>query len=393
MSKSNLTKRARVSHGLVDRLAPAQVFAVLIFSIASCVATLADDSVEIARGKKPNAPQQPQLAIDNRGTIHVVFGQEGAIHYSRSEDGGKTFQPSTSIASPLQIALGMRRGPRIAANSDSVCITFVGGNEGKGRDGDVLSIRSVDKGKSWSQPVAINDIQGSAREGLHGMASGPGDMLCCVWLDLRNQRTEVMAATSKDGGSTWGKNNLVYRSPTGSVCECCHPSVCFDSDGSIYVLWRNSLRGDRDMYYAKSVDGGAHFGEANKLGLANWPLDACPMDGGSIAVTDAGEVTTTWRRKDTVFLTTDDRLEEVQLGVGEQPWVTCTGAGPYVIWLEKRSAAVMLLKPNTAQPMIIDDHASDPVVSAAADGSGLVVAAWESIDGEENSIRCLVIRD
>jgi hypothetical protein len=393
MSKNNLAKRACTSNGLVGRLAPARRLVLLIFSIASCVVSLADDSVEIARGKKPNAPQQPQLAIDAKGTIHVVFGQKGAIHYCRSEDGGKTFKPSTTVASPLQIALGMRRGPRITASSDSVCITFIGGNEGKGRDGDVLSIRSVDKGNSWSQPVAINDIHGSGREGLHGMASGPGEMLCCVWLDLRSQQTEVMAATSTDGGSTWGKNNLVYRSPTGSVCECCHPSVCFDSEGSIYVLWRNALRGDRDMYYAKSIDGGAHFGQANKLSLEKWRLDACPMDGGSIAVSNDGEVTTTWRRRDTVFLTTNDRLEEVQLGVGEQPWVACTRDGPYVIWLEKRGGAVRLLKPNSTEPMIIDHHASDPVVSASPDGSGLVVAAWESIDGEENSIRCLVIRN
>ena len=34
-------------------------------------------------------------------------------------------------------------------------------------------------------------------------------------------------------GAAWSKNALVYRSPAGNVCECCHPSVAFGLRGWI----------------------------------------------------------------------------------------------------------------------------------------------------------------
>ncbi len=45
------------------------------------------------------------------------------------------------------------------------------------------------------------------------------------WLDLREKGTVLYASKSMDHGETWSKNILVYRSPDGSICECCHPSI------------------------------------------------------------------------------------------------------------------------------------------------------------------------
>src|SRR5690606_3684534 len=131
---------------------------------------------------------------------------------------------------------------------------------GLGKDGDVLACRSADGGKTWQGPIRVNDAPNAAREGLHGMTSGSDGLLCCVWLDLRHAKTEVMSSTSRDRGATWSNNVLVYRSPDGSVCECCHPSVAIGRDQRVHVLWRNSLGGNRDMYVATSGDGGQTFG-------------------------------------------------------------------------------------------------------------------------------------
>ena len=365
------------------------VFALIVVS-GSTVA--ADEPIEVARGSKPSCPQQPQLAVDEKGAIHLVFGVANAIKYCRSTDGGKSFSPIVELANSLQLSLGMRRGPRVAATSNAVCVTFVGGKEGKGRDGDLLAMRSTDGGATWTGPVAVNSVIGSAREGLHGMAAGPNGQLCCVWLDLRNKRTEVMASTSPDGGVTWEKNSLVYQSPSGNVCECCHPSVCFDVKGSVYVLWRNSLDGSRDMYWTKSNDGCESFDEAAKLGLDTWQLDACPMDGGGIAISDDRVAATAWRRENTVYLSTTAQTAERRLGNGEQPWIACTPDGPYVIWLEKRGGEAKLHRPNSPEAEVVAQHAIDPVIVASRIGNGPVIAAWESVTGDRHSIQILVIR-
>ncbi|KAJ3054740.1 hypothetical protein HK102_011471, partial [Quaeritorhiza haematococci] len=53
-------------------------------------------------------------------------------------------------------------------------------------------------------------------------------------------------------------------------------------------MWRNSLKGARDLFLADSSDGGRTFSPAEKLGRGTWPLNACPMDGGAVAVGPAG---------------------------------------------------------------------------------------------------------
>ena len=174
---------------------------VLLALASACLpfAASAAQPVELARGTAPQHPQQPQVAIDAKGAIHVVYGVHDTVSYCRSDDGGKSFAHPIDLPAVHNMSLGMRRGPRLAVTPGSICITAIGGKQGKGRDGDVLAYRSTDGGTTWSGPVQVNDVADSAREGLHAMAADKQGTLCCVWLDLRNRKTEVMASTSPDG--------------------------------------------------------------------------------------------------------------------------------------------------------------------------------------------------
>jgi hypothetical protein len=272
----------------------------------------------------------------------------------------------------------MRRGPRIAVAGRALVVTAVYGREGKGRDGDILAWRSIDGGKTWSGPSRVNDVAGSAREGLHAMAGGPAGQLACAWLDLRQKGTRIYGSTSKDGGKTWAANTLVYESPDGTVCQCCHPSVAFGQDGSWVVMWRNALGGARDMYVARSTVGGS-FGPAGKLGSGTWPLDACPMDGGGLAVGSGGAISTAWRRARRVYAC-DAGRPEVDLGPGEQPWAASGADGVYLVWLVARGRSVRALCPSDAgQARVLAPVGDDPVVAGA--GNGPVIAAW-SVPGK-----------
>jgi hypothetical protein len=370
------------------KLIPLAFLAAILQGLAS-----AGEPVELARGAGQTEPQQPQIAVGADGAIHVAYGVDDVVRYCRSNDGGKTFSEPVDLPPISNMSLGMRRGPRIAVTDKAICVTAIGGKQGKGRDGDVLAMRSVDGGKTWSDPAPVNDIADSAREGLHAMAAGPRGELCCVWLDLRNRRTEIMASIAAEGGASWQKNVLVYKSPDGSVCECCHPSVAFDGRGGIHVMWRNSLAGARDMYAAVSSDGGRTFGKASKLGSGTWPLDACPMDGGAIAVAADGKPAAAWRREKTVYLSLAGRREEQRLGPGEQPWVTATEVGPVVVWLKERGETLFLLAPGDEAPTDLAARAADPVIASGPGGRGPVVAAWESRVGKDFSIICQVIRE
>ena len=347
--------------------------------------------VELASGSPPNHPQQPQVAVDRTGGIHVVFGVGDQIRYCRSTDGGRSFSRLVDLPLVNNMSLGMRRGPRVAAGDNFVCVTAIGGKQGKGRDGEIFAFRSADGGTTWPGRAVVNDVPAAAREGLHAMAAGPSGELCCVWLDLRQKGTKIFASTSTDGGAAWSRNRLVYESPEGFVCECCHPSVAFDPQGGLYVMWRNALGGNRDLYACSSTDGGQTFGPASKLGAGAWPLKACPMDGGAIAALAPGKFATAWRRDQQVFLTLPGGAQERLLGPGEQPWIAASQAGPYVAWLTKRGEALNLLAPGQQQPVQLATHASDPVIASAPTGRGPVVSAWESRANGRFAIVCQVL--
>jgi hypothetical protein len=269
----------------------------------------------------------------------------------------------------------MRRGPRVAVAGDTVVVSAIGGEIGGGKDGDLFAWRSSDNGKSWRGPVRVNDVVSSAREGLHGMAAGPDGAVFCVWLDLRNKGTQIFGSRSTDGGATWSENSLVYKSPDGSVCECCHPSVIYDDRGGLQVMWRNSLGGNRDMFWASSDDNGATFKPAVKLGSGSWKLDACPMDGGMMAVKREG-LAAVWRRDKEVFLTAGKSSNEGKLGRGLQPWATSNRQGMYAVWITERPGELYLIGPTSKGPTKLAGRARDPVIAASEQGP--IVVAWEA---------------
>jgi hypothetical protein len=221
------------------------------------------------------------------------------------------------------------------------------------------------------------------------MAAGKDGTFACTWLDLRNKQTELRLATSKDG-AVWSENHLAYQAPDGPICQCCHPSIAFDHQGAVHLLWRNLIAGDRDMYRSSSTDGGTAFSSAVKLGRGSWKLNACPMDGGSFDI-HAGRVVTAWRRERIVYATFGDDRKEVRLGPGEQPVVTSTSAGAVVAWLERRPGKLLIQRENDALPTVVAADANDPVMAATSERKQ-VVLAWETMAHGRPAIR-VSIRD
>jgi len=161
-------------------------------------------AAQVAQVQVGEPDRQPQLAA--RGAnVALTFGSGKSIYFAESRDGGRTFGAPAALPLVGELSLGMHRGPRIAYTEDEVVVSAVVSEKGAGRDGDLLAWRSKDGGENWSGPARVNDIAGSAREGLHAMASGVKGALFAAWLDLRAKGTRVYGAASSDG--TWCTNS------------------------------------------------------------------------------------------------------------------------------------------------------------------------------------------
>jgi len=311
--------------------------------------------------------RQPQLASSD-DAVALVFGSGRAIWFSRSEDNGRNFSKPVKIAELPLLALGRHRGPRVVFSGKAIVVSAVGGSTLPTED--LVSWRSQDGGATWSRPVVINDSPGAAHEGLHAMAVDTAGGLAAVWLDLRTKGTHLYGAFSHDAGATWSKNVLIYESPDGTICQCCDPSIAAVAPGEFAVMWRNSLGGMRDMYTLRLRDDKPAT-QPLKIGTGDWKLNACPMDGGGIAV-EKGRIVTAWRRDASVYAAEPGQPERA-IGIGKDVALAVGKKGPYVAWVS--STAVEVRTPGASRPEKLSEKGAFPALTALADGS--VLAAWE----------------
>lgn len=312
---------------------------------------------------------QPQVTMAPNGRVHVTFGKGTAIYHIASSDKGRSFSAPTTVADLPKLALGMRRGPRISVTDGTLVISAISPD-----GGSLRAWNSADGGRTWGQPVQINDVPNSAREGLHAMAGDGKGFVIAVWLDLRNGGMELWSAPSRDGGNSWGANTRIYASPDGNICECCHPSIAVSPKGEIAVMWRNWLAGSRDMYLATSRDSGRTFSAPQKLGEGTWKLNGCPMDGGAVAFDHAGQPVTAWRRDKNLFRTQGHPSETLLTERGLQPVAFADRAGAAFVWQDEHG--VRLLR-DDGEAKMLGDGGSFPSAAAGADGKTAIVV-WEA---------------
>jgi hypothetical protein len=314
----------------------------------------------------PSAPnRQPQLASGN-GMVALVFGSADSIWFSGSGDNGRTWAKSTKIADLPKLLLGRHRGPRVVISGNAIIVSAIASEPG-----DLMAWRSTDGGRSWSKPIAVNDQPKAAREGLHAMAADAQGHIAAAWLDDRAPNGKrLYGAFSNDGGGTWLKNALLYESPDGTICQCCAPSLASLGRGEFVAMWRNVMAGSRDMYTLKLRDGKA-AGSAEKAGMGTWKLDACPMDGGGIAVQN-GRAATAWRRDHDVYIAEPGKPES-KVGTGQDVAFGANNQGFYAVW--STNGAIDMHVPNAARPTHLSDVGAFPAIVTLPDGG--MLAAWE----------------
>ena len=292
----------------------------------------------------------------------MVFGSGESIWFARSSDNGRTFGKASKVAELPKMLLGRHRGPRLVISGNTMIVSAIAS--------DLFFWRSTDGGKTWSQPAVINDRPTAAREGLHAMAADGEGHLAAAWLDDRSGGKQLYGAFSNDAGATWSKNVLLYKGPGRTICECCHPSLVSVGKGEFAAMWRNLVDGNRD-FYALRVRDGEVISPAEKQGQGSWKLNACPMDGGGIALLHGGLVSA-WRREHDLFLAETGK-PEVKIGSGQDIALAVNAKGAYTAWSTANGIEARL--PGAAAPQHLSDAGGFPALLTLPDGS--ILAAWE----------------
>lgn len=277
--------------------------------------------------------QMPAVTSGKSGIIHLVYGIGDSLLFRSSPDKGRSFSSLELITILPGLNASATRGPQIVSTKESLSVVA------STNAGNIYSFVKNSSGK-WFRGARLNDVDSVDLEGFVSLAGDGGSNLFAVWLDLRkNRRNKIYGARSADGGMTWSKNIMVYTSPDSTVCECCKPNVALKGK-NVYVMFRNWLKGNRDLYLIQSSDLGHTFGTANKIGMQSWALNGCPMDGGSLVVNNEGNAQTIWNRKGVIYACEPGK-EEKALGEGRSCTMETVNGKNVYAWIENKKVVVL----------------------------------------------------
>jgi len=333
----------------------------LVFFTALNISFAPDTSVTIGSG------QQPQITIDNLGTLRIIYGNQDKIYCATSTDNGLTFPDIQIIGEVKDMHLGMSRGPQAASSRNYTLVAAID------KKGSVHVFRLNHTSGKWTKEALANNAAGSAPEGLMSIAADQADNFYAVWLDTRNDKhNKICFAKTTDKGISW-TNEIIYKSPDTTVCECCKPAIAV-SQSKVCIMFRNWLNGSRDLYVLKSSDKGTRFNDPVKLGYGTWKLNACPMDGGGVTVNENGIISTVWRREGEVFYSKPNEAEN-PVGTGRN----CSIAdpkNPIITWQD--GTKLKLKEVNKGEVSEVGDGS---FIKATRTKNNKIFCSWEK-DGK-----------
>jgi hypothetical protein len=288
--------------------------------------------------------EQPQISLDKQGVIRIVFGQKDEIFCVTSSDKGNTFSDPVLVAKVSQMHLGMGRGPQIASSNHFSIITAMD------QEGNIHWFQLENSSKEWQKMSTVNDVNGSAPEGLMSIAADQNDHFYAVWLDTRTgKKNQIYFSSLSKNKNHWAPNILAYQSPDGHVCECCKPSIAVQQS-QVAIMFRNWVNGSRDLYLLRSSNNGKSFNPVQKLGMDTWKLNGCPMDGGSVAFNASNFVQTVWQRQGSIFYCEPGK-PEVKVGEGRIPGISEV-SGNAVVTMQTKDTVKMVSLTNNKETIV-----------------------------------------
>jgi RNA polymerase sigma factor (sigma-70 family) len=270
----------------------------------------------------PNHGIQPQVALDARGVVHLIYfkGEPGAgdIFYARSEDGIHFKHPIRVNSQPgSAIATGNIRGAHLALGKNGRAhVAWNGSDKARplapGKGHPMLYTRLDDAGTAFEQQRNVIRSAVGLDGGGSVAADGAGNVYVFWHAPDPGKKGEdnrkVWVAVSTDEGKTFAPERAASTKPTGA-CGCCGMRGFADKKGKVYALYRGAKDvkarrlANRDMYLLTSTDKGKSFQGED---VHPWSINICPMSSMAFAEAPGGLVLGAWDTKGQVYFTRID---------------------------------------------------------------------------------------
>ncbi|MBL4574830.1 MAG: exo-alpha-sialidase [Opitutaceae bacterium] len=261
-----------------------------IISYASCK----NDSISVHCGKTPTS------VFDEKGTLWIAFAQQGHVYVSHSDDLGKHYTTPIKVnPNPQKIYTNGENRPKIQIANHHVFVSWTEKTPGR-FTGDIHFSRSINGGISFEPVKTINDDGLPIGHRFDAMTVTPSGTIYIAWLDKRDshaakQRNQEYAgisiyyAISTDQGKTFSNNIKIAE----HTCECCRIAITSTGVDNATVMWRHIFTGGyRD--HAIATLNQEKPTALHRATVDQWKTDACPHHGPSIDMTPHNSIHLAW---------------------------------------------------------------------------------------------------
>lgn len=229
-------------------------------------------------------PYYGTMAINNSGDLYIVGGGDNSQHVKvyKSETAKipgatVTWNPSVDVFMDGDISGWGSINPDGLSGQANIDVDRSGGpGEGNvyvlasvwrsdiGDEADVMFSRSTDGGATWSDPLRINDDEGTSNIQWFGtMSVAPNGRIDAIWLDTRDapagtDHSALYYSYSTDQGITWTVNE--------KLSDTFDPHVGYPNQNKMgdyfdmisdetgaHLAWTNTLNGEEDVYYSHII--------------------------------------------------------------------------------------------------------------------------------------------
>ena len=298
---------------------------------------------------------KPSLAVtvdfDENGRLWLAAISGQHIYVSYSDDHGITRSAPVKVnAEPENILGDGENRPKIIVREGVIYISYTQGLA-KPMTGHIRFSRSLDGGKTFSQPVTVNDNLEIISHRFDVMGVNNRGQIFIAWLDKRDlsaaaKKGEKYAglglyyAVSDDEGKSFHPNIKA----ADHACECCRVAMAMDTDGYPVAVWRHVYDTNIRDHALVRLDGKM---VPVRLSHESWNVAGCPHHGPSLSIAADGVYHATWfsnapERQGLFYAYSADRGRtfSAPLNFGNpeaqpaHPYVLSLGSRVYLVWKE-----------------------------------------------------------
>jgi hypothetical protein len=234
----------------------------------------------------------PDVFLDARGVLHMVYALDRHAYYVRSRDNGARFSVPVQVDSEGTVEFKMgERGPKLAVGGDGVIHVAWVDCWSPGVKTRVQYSRSVDGGKTFQPRKTVSLASGV--DGVTITADGAGNV-AAFWHAAHPPKTEIpqatwlQAARSTDNGASFSADEpLRIANHSGLACSMCMMRARTAADGNVCLAFRSAERSIRDFYVLQGAGGENRF-TALRVNADNWESKTCPMCGPELTLAPGG---------------------------------------------------------------------------------------------------------